>query len=285
VHLFRRQADGGFAAGETLRDADDRTINVGQSAAVFACDWDPDGDLDLLIGTYEKVWLIPNEGTAANWRFGMSQPIEANGEPIAMFNVAPVAADWDADGLLDLIVGREEGSVLLYRNVGQPGAPRLAEAETLIPDSPKPWGTDSDRRPEDWGVRSKVCVVDWNRDGRMDILLGDHCGGFTGRPRQTEQERAEELAAASLLPDLRAEWVRQFQEYRRMLKAEAETGVRSSRDEDSDLASVRRDLEELKDKMADQQLIVDKYREQSQSHGYVWLFLRSPDSPDQTSAP
>ena len=38
-----------------------------------------------------------------------------------MFNPAPVAADWDADGLLDLIVGREEGAVLLYRNVGATG--------------------------------------------------------------------------------------------------------------------------------------------------------------------
>ena len=46
-----------------------------------------------------------------------------------MFNPAPVAADWDADGQLDLIVGREEGAVLFYRNLGQPGKPKLAEAE------------------------------------------------------------------------------------------------------------------------------------------------------------
>ena len=229
--------------------------------------------------------LIPNEGSAGDWRFGASQPIEANGAPIEMFNPAPVAADWDGDGQLDLIVGREEGAVLLYRNVGQPGEPKLAEAETLIPDSPQPWGHDSSRRPGDWGVRSKVCIVDWNRDGRLDILLGDRCGGFTGKPRQTESERAEELEASARLPDLRAAWVTRFREYRRMSKPVPATAAISVKDDDSQLAALRRELKELKDEISGQQLIVDKYREQAQSHGYVWLFLRSDEIRDQTESP
>jgi FG-GAP-like repeat len=82
-------------------------------------------------------------------------------------------ADWDGDGRLDLIVGAEDGSVVWYRNVGSAQEPKLEAARTLVGKSPIGWGGDEGRRANDWGLRVKPCVIDWNGDGRLDILLGD----------------------------------------------------------------------------------------------------------------
>lgn len=63
-------------------------------------------------------------------------------------------------------------------------------------------------------LRVKPCVADWNRDGRLDLLLGDRCGGFTARPQQTAQEIAEENKANDRLPELRHKWSDAFQRFR-----------------------------------------------------------------------
>ena len=52
--------------------------------------------------------------------------MDADGRPIKVAgDAAPVAADWDGDGVLDLLVGAEDGSVVWYRNAGTPRAPKL----------------------------------------------------------------------------------------------------------------------------------------------------------------
>ena len=37
-----------------------------------------------------------------------------------------------------------------------------------------------------WGARVKVCAVDWNSDGRLDLLLGDRSGKLA---EMTEDEQ------------------------------------------------------------------------------------------------
>ena len=39
-------------------------------------------------------------------------------------------------------------------------------------------GGDDKRQPGEWGLRVKPCVVDWDHDGRLDLLLGDRCGSL-----------------------------------------------------------------------------------------------------------
>ena len=208
LYYFRRTEDGKFAAPVQLMGEDGKPINVGSGASVFAVDWDASGTLDLLVGNaLGEVYWLP--GTSKEkMAFGPPQALMAAGEKVVVKSgeAAPVAADWDGDGKLDLVLGAEDGSVVWHRNIGTQKEPKLGAAKTLIGESTVGWKGDDGRVPGEWGLRVKPSVVDWNGDGRLDLLLGDRCGSFAAKPAQTEEERAEELRAKDRLPELRRAW-------------------------------------------------------------------------------
>jgi len=277
IWFFRRLADGKFAAGEQLKDRNGKPLNYGSGSSVFAIDWNEDGQLDLLLGNVlGEVHLLPHEG-GKPLSFGAAQRLEAGGQPLKVNgDAAPVAADWDSDGRLDLIVGAEDGSVVWYRNIGTKGRPKLEAARQLIPKSPCGWNGDDSRRPGEWGLRVKPCVIDWDGDGRLDILLGDRCGGFQAKPSQTEQEKSEERRANDQLPSLRRKWAETFRQYR-LLDSETANGTPGSGHERiRQQEMLREQLRRLKDEIVLVQEIQERYRPAYQTHGFVWLFLRKP---------
>jgi len=77
-------------------------------------------------------------------------------------------------------------------------------------------------------LRVKPCVVDWNGDGKLDLLVGDLCGSFSERPQQTPQEIAEEKKANDRLPELRQKWTAAFQQFRAADSAAVEESARAA---------------------------------------------------------
>jgi hypothetical protein len=175
LYFFKGLGKGKFAPKQTLKDKAGKDIKIESASTVFAVDWNGDGKLDLLIGDVQgRVHLMLNEGTASAYAFGRAQELAVDGAPIQVphGDSHPVAVDWDGDKLLDLLVGCGDGSVLFYKNMGTATKPKLAKPTILVAASEAAGGKASNQtiRP---GIRAKICVVDWNSDGRLGLLVGD----------------------------------------------------------------------------------------------------------------
>lgn len=155
-----------------LKDVNGNDLRCGQASAVTVTDWDGDGDSDLIVGNIEgKLNLITNVGKRKQPRFAKPQPLMANGQAALVpgGDAGPFAADWDLDGRKDLIVGSGNGAIYMFRNVGTNKKPSLLGAVPLV--NPHTLGQKADERV--LGMRTKVCVNDWNEDGLPDLLVGD----------------------------------------------------------------------------------------------------------------
>ena len=103
--------------------------------------------------------------------FAASQTLRAGGDDLRVhaFSV-PSLADWNSDGLFDLIVGQKtidgNGKIGVYLNEGTGEAPVYGDAEF------------AQQAGADLVVGSRGClgvfprVFDWTRDGRKDLILG-----------------------------------------------------------------------------------------------------------------
>jgi hypothetical protein len=277
IYFFRRNADGKtFAAGQILKGRDGKPLSVGSGSAVFAAKWDGSGRLGLVIGNVlGEVYFAPWEGKDADLVFGTPRRLDAAGQPIKVAgDAAPVVADWDGDGRPDLIVGSEDGRVVWFRNAGGAGLPKLEAARTLVGASPVGWRNDDARREGEWGQRVKPCVADWKGDGKLTLLIGDLCGGFVGKPQQTQSEQAEEHKAKDQLPSLRAAWAAAFRRYRQLQDAPTGESESAGQKRLRELDEQREVLRRTKDEIVVVQQIQERYRPRGQMHGFVWSFTR-----------
>jgi hypothetical protein len=167
----------------------------GSFAAPFVVDWDDDGQKDLLVsGGDGAILLYQNVGTDAAPVFGSSIPITADGAAIAVPGPAVTfVVDWDNDGNKDLVVGDGQGRVRWYRNTGPDDTPRFSLAGYL-----RAAGVDIQVS----GPAAPI-VVDWNYDGKKDLLVGDGAGRVT-LFLNTGTDAAPVLAAGTTLalPDV-----------------------------------------------------------------------------------
>lgn len=277
LYVFRGKADGTFAAGEILKDADGSNLSAGPkwkgeqepemdalAAVPFPVDHDGDGDLDLLVGNIAgRVILIPNEGTPTKASFVGSKraPVVAGGTPIEVpgGDSGPTVADWDGDGKADLVVGAGDGSVLWYRNTGTAKAPKYEAGVALLGPSKGGYAAPFEHgaAPSGPGSRTKVHATDWNGDGRLDLLVGDLWYEKAEEPKLSPEEKAKRDQLRKRRDQMNAEFSELFEK------------LGNGYEKDPRAIALQEEMSQVYEALS-------KVDPNPTPHGSVWLHLRRP---------
>ncbi|HTI49906.1 MAG TPA: VCBS repeat-containing protein, partial [Planctomycetaceae bacterium] len=176
-------------------------MSLSDQAWPCLCDWNGDGNLDLLVGGgYGWPRILLNEGTAGQPSFSEPQAILSNGEPIRILlsevypgcdgykhNMGypyPVFVDWDGDGLSDLMLPNCSNRLFWYRNVGTRREPRFGPRQQLnaegFEDTPEKRAATGQILMSRWEGelepgqaffwRTGAAFSDFNGDGLMDFV-------------------------------------------------------------------------------------------------------------------
>jgi hypothetical protein len=161
--LIYRFENVGNPEGPAFREAGALAeVNGDFHYAPTLADLDADGDLDLVVGTWNNgVFLYRNEGTAEAARFARVE------EPLVDLSrgshASPALADIDGDGDLDLVAGESSGELNVWRNDGTAATPSFS----LVTDT---------LMAIDVGRRSAPALADLNGDGHPDLIVGSESG-------------------------------------------------------------------------------------------------------------
>ncbi|QDT92235.1 FG-GAP repeat domain-containing protein [Gimesia algae] len=302
---FRGLPDHKFAAPVELKDKAGVPVRSSvkqkqdyQSFGSFytPVDWDADGDFDLLIGCFDgHLKLRLNEGDAKKYAFAEeNQTVDAGGKPLEVENhCCPVIADWDQDGLWDILAGSDKGSVTWFRNIGSKTAPQFEEGKTLIPQhagngyNQVVWNED-EIVP---GIRAQIEVVDYNQDGKLDLILGDFNTSYDFRKDLTKQEKKEVETMLSESEKIGNAYSNQIEALREDFKKrypgdklfsekatkEWSEEYKALKDSPEAKAFEKHDAEfvkQLKPFLASTHRKGNRSFDLAKPHGYVWLYLR-----------
>ena len=195
-HITWVENAGGRLAAERYVMQSGPNVDAGCASVPALCDWDGDGDTDLIAGSaagfidyfecqdgeFRPVRRLRAGAAEIRVLAGELGSVQGPGEARWGYT-CPAAADWDLDGDLDLLCGCVTGENLFFENIGSRADPRLAPAVRLKVD----WG---DRQPvhpagmryspEPGGLvtqwRCRPVVLDWDGDGLPDYLTVDEKG-------------------------------------------------------------------------------------------------------------
>jgi hypothetical protein len=200
-------------------------VKFGALITPYAFDWDGDGDEDLISGNTAGyvAWIENLGGTPARWaaprylsaagklireEAGPNGSIQGPAEAKWGYSILSVA-DWDGDGLPDIMTNGIWGKVVWYKNIGTRTAPRLAAAQpvelALKPGEKNPgpawnwWKPKANELISQW--RTTPQMFDWNGDGLVDLVMSD-AGGYLA----LYERRRGAGGKLELLPPQRVFW-------------------------------------------------------------------------------
>jgi hypothetical protein len=176
-------------------------LKSGALATPVGFDWDGDGDMDIIAGnTAGTIEFFENLSgpKVANPKWAASQPIRVDGGPFRIMagpngSIQGPAeakwgytclsiADWDHDGLPDLLLNSILGDVVWLKNKGTRSHPEFAKPKPIevlwVGEQPRlKWGWRTPQGNElltQW--RTTPIAYDFNANGLVDLAMLDHEG-------------------------------------------------------------------------------------------------------------
>lgn len=204
-----------YAAAQTLQ-AGGTNIDVGTYSVPSLTDWNGDGRIDLIVGekteTNEgkvRVYLNTESNTAPEYDtyfYAQSGGADLVVSAAGCMGVFPRMFDWNEDGRKDLVLGLPNGDVQVALNENTNTNPEFSTPVAVQVGQP------GNKVNVNVGARATLDIVDWNNDGRYDLVLGDFDGNvrvlFNDADSGPADFRNEELvldaAADKGVPDGRA---------------------------------------------------------------------------------
>ncbi|MFO1091856.1 MAG: VCBS repeat-containing protein [Planctomycetaceae bacterium] len=165
-------------------------------------DFDDDGHLDMISGSYDPGEFYLFRGTGGGQYAARETLVDTAGVPVRRHPVQKQnyqsfgswisTADWEHDGDLDLILGGFDGSLYVRINTGTRQEPKFAPENVDILVDGKPAMVP--------GRHAALDVADWDADGKWDIVSGSDEGGVYWFRNIGTPEQPQFAAPETLLP-------------------------------------------------------------------------------------
>jgi hypothetical protein len=170
-------------------------------------------------------------------------------------------------------------------NVGSKTEPKLAKGITLV--QPAPWPNYDDDAPPTAdhkpGVRAMVCVVDWNGDGYLDLLVGDFAGVYGEKPQLSEHDKQLQQEVEREIQALQKKMQPFYDACAKILRSSAEVvhsaEAKAERQKKAMEALNRKEFRALQKEMQKLSETVRRFRRPRQYQGHIWLYLRKAPAP------
>lgn len=187
-----------YAAGRRLTFKGEPLTMHLEMIVVTAYDWNKDGRPDLIVAQEDgRVALLENTGNIlkSEMRSNPRDPAVVRElpefKPPRFFKqeadhvkfgilTTPVLADWDGDGLVDIVTGNSAGEFAFIKNLG--GNPVKWDAPKLLEAGGAPIrimagynGSIQGPAESKWGY-TNIHVADWDGDGLPDVMINTIIG-------------------------------------------------------------------------------------------------------------
>ena len=139
-------------------------------------DLDNDGLIDMIMGQGNGTIMVLEQSAASSTTFGTGTLLKnADGTTLSVaYYAKPTLTDLDGNGLLELLVGEDLGTIVRYEQVAASGTNALSfnRVSTLFAN---PYGTATHAAPNN-GSYARPTIADLDNNGLLDVLVGCNDG-------------------------------------------------------------------------------------------------------------